>query len=783
MANEKISQMPLISTFASGDLFPIVDISEASAADRNKSVTFGELFRNVLGGSASDPSIAFTGDQNTGIYSPGADQVAVATNGAGRLFVDSAGLVGIGSSTPTQRLTVAGNILTASAAGTDSYINVATTGVQNTYLGFNNSGSTNTNAVLNNYSYVGAGNPYGLQLLANGTPAVTIDTSQRVGIGTTSPSTTLSIGASASSSYNGGVCLNRGPSTYNFYEASDGTNSVIFGLDNTLTTAKIGSVNSYPLGFFTSNTEKARIDASGRFLVGTSTVTTTASSSTNNLLAVESANNYLGVSFTANCNDSNGSYLVLKKSRGTIAGSTTVVQSGDEIGNIFFEATDGSASRSAAAIRAFVDATPGANDMPGRLVFSTTSDGASSPTERLRIDSSGRLLVGTSTGTSRLSIAGTADNANSEIQITATGIASGYIGANSNGLNIGTDTAGLVFKTGVPGGGSVGASGTERMRIDNSGRLLVGTSSSVGSNALSQISGVGSGTRAKLELFHWEAGGGASQLIFSQSRGGSFGSYTAVNSGDELGGLFFQGSNGSAFGTGARIDAVADAAWGSGDHPARLVFSTTADGASSPTGRAQINNRGAFYMFAAAGGDGHALMTGEGPGTTYYLFAGFQNVSAVSGASAVLVFQVFTNGNVENTNNSYGAISDIKLKENIVAATSQWNDLKALQVRKYNFKEGQTHTQIGLVAQEAELVSPGLVYETPDRDAEGNDLGTVTKSVNYSVLYMKAVKALQEAMERIETLEGMVAVNNITIDEQQHQLSTLAARLTALENA
>ena len=146
-------------------------------------------------------------------------------------------------------------------------------------------------------------------------------------------------------------------------------------------------------------------------------------------------------------------------------------------------------------------------------------------------------------------------------------------------------------------------------------------------------------------------------------------------------------------------------------------------------------------------------------------------------------FQVYTNGNVQNTNNSYGAISDIKLKENIVDANSQWDDLKALQVRNYNFKEGQTHTQIGLVAQEVEPISSGLVYESPDRDAEGNDLGTVTKSVNYSVLYMKAVKALQEAMERIETLEGMVAVNNITIDEQQHQLSTLAARLTALESA
>ena len=105
----------------------------------------------------------------------------------------------------------------------------------------------------------------------------------------------------------------------------------------------------------------------------------------------------------------------------------------------------------------------------------------------------------------------------------------------------------------------------------------------------------------------------------------------------------------------------------------------------------------------------------------------------------------------------YGSLSDIKLKENVVDASSQWSDIKSLQIRKYNFKEGQTHTQIGLIAQEVELVSPGLVYESPDRDADGNDLGTVTKSVNYSVLYMKAVKALQEAMERIEQLETEMA--------------------------
>ena len=100
------------------------------------------------------------------------------------------------------------------------------------------------------------------------------------------------------------------------------------------------------------------------------------------------------------------------------------------------------------------------------------------------------------------------------------------------------------------------------------------------------------------------------------------------------------------------------------------------------------------------------------------------------------------------------------MKENIVDANSQWSDIKSLQVRNYNFKKStgfDTHTQIGVVAQEVETVSPGLVSESPDTDGEGNDLGTTTKSVNYSVLYMKAVKALQEAMERIESLETRIA--------------------------
>ena len=140
--------------------------------------------------------------------------------------------------------------------------------------------------------------------------------------------------------------------------------------------------------------------------------------------------------------------------------------------------------------------------------------------------------------------------------------------------------------------------------------------------------------------------------------------------------------------------------------------------------------------------------------------AGTSGIYLYGVANNAVTFIVYNNGNVVNTNNSYGAISDIKLKENIVDASSQWDDIKALQVRKYNFKEEtghQTHTQIGLIAQELELISPGLVTEAFDRDEEGNELETTTKSINYSVLYMKAVKALQEAMERIEALEARIA--------------------------
>ena len=305
------------------------------------------------------------------------------------------------------------------------------------------------------------------------------------------------------------------------------------------------------------------------------------------------------------------------------------------------------------------------------------------------------------------------------------------------GLQLGTDEVSIV------------TDGTARATVDSSGRLLVGTSSArtggIGGN--NQIVFEAGSTYLNTILASNTNSADGSFLSFIKSRGTSAGSHTVVQSGDSLGILSFEGTDGSSSIVGAQISAAVDATPGASDMPGRLMFSTTADGAAGPTERMRITS------------NGHILLN------TTSDIAHLAVVDSTYGASDVFIrtyglsansFIVRGDGDCENTNNSYGALSDIKLKENIVGASSQWNDIKALQVRNYNLKSNPSFAQIGLVAQEVETVSPGLVSELPDRDEDGNDLGTVTKSVKYSVLYMKAVKALQEAMERIETLEAKV---------------------------
>jgi len=136
----------------------------------------------------------------------------------------------------------------------------------------------------------------------------------------------------------------------------------------------------------------------------------------------------------------------------------------------------------------------------------------------------------------------------------------------------------------------------------------------------------------------------------------------------------------------------------------------------------------------------------------------FYALSYYNSGAAAFKLLIADSGDVTNTNGTYGTISDAKMKTDIVDAGSQWSDIKALRFRKFKMKNDPSGlVQLGVVAQEVELTSPGLVDEHADKDAEGNDLGTTTKSVKTSVLLMKAAVALQEAMARIEQLEAKVA--------------------------
>ena len=163
-------------------------------------------------------------------------------------------------------------------------------------------------------------------------------------------------------------------------------------------------------------------------------------------------------------------------------------------------------------------------------------------------------------------------------------------------------------------------------------------------------------------------------------------------------------------------------------------------------------------------------------------------VLSYQGNDDTVRFRVFSDGDVQNHDNSYGAISDERIKQNITDSGSQWDDIKAVKVRKYKKKDDvrkygdNAWVQLGVIAQELEtsnmdkLVrstdpsasdvlsdsSFGTLYEDGDDIPEGKKIGDVkevktkVKGVNYSILYMKAIKALQEAQTRIETLESKV---------------------------
>lgn len=177
-----------------------------------------------------------------------------------------------------------------------------------------------------------------------------------------------------------------------------GTPSISFGTDPNTGIYRRGNDD---LAISTNGGIAAHIDSSGRLILSQTDVAaiTGASSlvpSFQMLGTSGSASTPMGARFSA---DASGPGMQLLKSRNATVGSHTIVQSADTLGTIAFAGSDGSAYIPAAQISAAVDGTPGANDMPGRLVFATTADGAASASERLRIDSQGFAIFTNATTT------------------------------------------------------------------------------------------------------------------------------------------------------------------------------------------------------------------------------------------------------------------------------------------------------------------------------------------------------------------------------------------------
>jgi hypothetical protein len=343
------------------------------------------------------------------------------------------------------------------------------------------------------------------------------------------------------------------------------------------------------------------------------------------------------------------SRLIFAKSRGATIGDFTVVQSGDRLGEILVNGSDDTDFADAAAIRFEVDGTPGNNDMPGRILLMTSTDGGTTLAERMRINSFGQVGI---TGAGVGAINQTVGQFGPTFQVNSTSdaaIAVHRYTANSGGpvlvlgksrhATVGShtvveadDALGLIWFGGSDGthfeiGAEISAkvdgtpgnndmptrlafsttpdgstSAIERMRIDSKGSVMVGGGADplVGGfrTVLAANLGAEGGTNLGIGIYQNTIFGGS--LVFRKSRNTTINSHTAVLSEDIIGYTQWTASDGTAFREAATIVAIVDGTPGAGDMPGRLQFMTTRDGSATAVERMRINSVGQVVIGGGA---------------------------------------------------------------------------------------------------------------------------------------------------------------------------------------
>jgi hypothetical protein len=666
-------------------------------------------------GTAGAPSVTFAGDTNTGIYSPGADQVAITTGGTGRLFIDSSGRLLVGTSTARSNFfgtTLSSLTQTEGTGGSTARgsLSVINNDVSNNppyvLLGRSGAATLGSNAVVVSGSRLGTLTFHGADGTSfieaatvagevDGTPGSTdmpgrlvfsttsdgaaspterlrIDSSGRVGVGTSAPEETVDVNGAITwrGSLNTGKtsagALDRSGNELRIraYGATAGTGQLVFR-----TGGGGGSVDS----------EAMRIDSSQRVGIGTSVPT-----------------------------DSSG-YGTTLDIRGSGTGNGAV---------IYLRNSDASVT---GQIAAYGD---------GRMDLGTTTAHPlkffTNNSEKVRITSAGLVGIGTTSPARALDVNGSIQlPSNNALYISGS---NNYLYADSSATELASSTQ-IVFV----------ANGSQRAKIDSSGRLLVGTSSQIDSRApsIQTANSTGAG------------------IFLGRSD-------TTITSGEFLGALSFHGYHGSTWGESGGIFCFADADHGSGDYPSRLVFSTTADGAASPTERMRIDR------------DGHARFSQQNfsadVSSTNYGFviqAGSQPFinHGITGTSLSTMY-VFINGNgvvgtIKTTGSStqYNTSSDYRLKENVEPITGASDRILQLKPSRFNFIADATKTVDGFIAHEVQEVVPEAI--SGDKDAVDDNGDPDYQGIDQSKLVPLLTAALQEAIAKIETLEARLTAAGI----------------------
>lgn len=318
----------------------------------------------------------------------------------------------------------------------DGYLSSADWSTFNSKLGslpsnaFVNGGNSFSGAAT-----LGTNDSNSLAFKTNNSTAMTIDTSGKVGIGTATPPDTLSVYAtdanpvvhientnSTAARTAAAVIVNYGGGSaggipYLLLQSSRGSKSAtspsvlndslgeihFYGMGSTAF-KKAATITSAAQETFTDASYSGNLSfntASGGSLQPRMTVTSSGSvgigtTSPGATLEINPGNVFL----TRTINDAFGPNIIQRKSRGAI------IQSGDEVGYMRFDGYDGSAYQPAANIGVIVDGTPGASDMPGAMIFSTTPDGANALSERMRITNAGNVGIGTNSPQAKLDVAG-----------------------------------------------------------------------------------------------------------------------------------------------------------------------------------------------------------------------------------------------------------------------------------------------------------------------------------------------------------------------------------------